>query len=285
MKKYSIVLTCLLAMLYFILSSDVDGAAHHGHGDVTGAPSGTTGHCQTSSCHGANNAGTIVQLQVLDTTAMLPITQYHAGQTYLVTLTGDATAITTNLPGFGFMVSAVSGSHTLSGTYTIPSTLTSNIHTYPCGATTVVEHSSTMRQTTTGTNKYETQFYWTAPSTFSDSVSFYSLLNAVNGNGASSGDYPNAAPKVTIYEYVTDKVNALNYIANKVTLYPNPAGKELTINANEKINSINIINSTGNVIYTHQCNAQQVTINIGDLPNGIYCVKINDSEVSKFLKK
>ena len=68
MKRNSVIIAFILGILYVTLFSDIDGAAHHGHGDVTGAPSGTTGHCQTSSCHGANNANTIVQLQVLDTT-------------------------------------------------------------------------------------------------------------------------------------------------------------------------------------------------------------------------
>ena len=66
MKKNSLVFTAVLAMLYITLSSDIDGAAHHGHGNITGSASGAVGHCQTSSCHGANNPLTIVQLQVLE---------------------------------------------------------------------------------------------------------------------------------------------------------------------------------------------------------------------------
>ena len=200
MKKNTIVFTLFLTMLYVVLSSDIDGAAHHGHGNVTGSATGVVGHCQTSSCHGSNNPLTVVQLQVLDTSTMLPITTYNAMQTYLVTLTGDATAVTTSLPKFGFMASAVLGNHTQAGTYVIPSALASDIHTYPCGATTIVEHTVPLLPTVSGTNKYATQFYWTAPPPASDSVMFFSLLNAVNGDGGSSGDYPNAAPVVTIYE-------------------------------------------------------------------------------------
>ena len=200
MKKNSIVFTLLLAFLYIVLSSDIDGAAHHGHGNLTGSPTGGTAHCQTSSCHGANKAQTLVTLQVLDTSTMMPITVYNALQTYLVTIDGNDTAVTTSLPGFGFMASAVLGNHTQAGTYTIPSALTGKIHTYPCGVTTVVENSLVLPATASGVNKYSTQFYWTAPPVASDSVSFYSVLNAVNGNGSSSGDYPNASPVVTIYE-------------------------------------------------------------------------------------
>ena len=200
MKRNLFVFTALLGVLYIVLCSDIDGAAHHGHGNLTGSPTGTAGHCQTSSCHGGNNALTIAQLQVLDTSTMLPITTYNALQTYLVTLTGNDTDVATNLPGFGFMVSAVLGNHTQAGTYTIPTSLASSIHTFGCGATTVVEHTVVLPQDVTGVNKYSIQFYWTAPPPASDSVSFFSLLNAVNGNGSKSGDYANAAPIVTIYE-------------------------------------------------------------------------------------
>ena len=217
-------------MLYIVLSSDIDGPAHHGHGNVTGATTGTVGHCQTSSCHGGNNPLTIVQLQVLDSSTMLPITIYNATQTYIVSVTGDATGISASLPGFGFQVSAVLGNLTQAGTFIVPDSSARNIHTYPCGATTIVEHSTTLLPQASGINKYSVQFYWTAPSSGSDSVTFYAMLNAVNGNGASSGDYPNAAPKVTIYENpATAAVTQVNNTVNDFTIYPNPSTGNPTI--------------------------------------------------------
>ena len=229
MKLKSLIVTCLLATLFIVLKSDVDGPAHHGHGDVTGAPTGTVGHCQTSSCHGGNNAGNIVQLQVIDTTTMLPITQYTAWHTYMVKITGDATAISTSLPGFGFQASAVLSNHTLAGSYTIPVAQIHNIHTYPCGATTIVEHSTTLAPDTAGVNKYSISFYWTAPTYLSDTVTFYALLNAVNGNGASSGDYPDAAPHVILTENPADSafagIASVSANAGNFMVYPNP-GKE-----------------------------------------------------------
>ncbi len=284
MKKNSLILVAAAALIYITLSSDIDGAAHHGHGDVTGAPSGVAGHCQTSSCHGSNNVLTVVKLQVLDSSSMLPVTNYNPGQTYLVTLNGDATAVSTNLPGFGFMVSAVSGSHTYSGTYSIPTALASYIHTYPCGGTTVVEHSITLRQITTGTNTYATQFYWTAPTGTSDSVSFFSLLNAVNGNSASSGDYPNAAPVVTIYQNVTTSVAPTQSAGNEIAVYPNPARNQINIAYNEKITDIAILNFLGQTVYCSKNNSINPAIKISDLPSGLYYVLINNRVSAKFLK-
>lgn len=236
MKLKSAIITCLLAALFFVLKSDVDGPAHHGHGDVTGAPTGTVGHCQVGTCHGSNNANNIVLLQVIDTTTMLPITQYTAWHTYMVKITGNATAISTTLPGFGFQASAVLKNHTLAGSYTIPAAFIHNIHTYPCGATTVVEHSTTLAPDTAGVNKYTVYFYWTAPTYLSDTVTFYSLLNAVNGDGGDAGDNPDAAPNVVLTENPADSAFAgiatINATADDLIVYPNPTAGNPTISYN-----------------------------------------------------
>ena len=226
MNFKSILLTGLLAGLFIALKSDIDGPAHHGHGDITGATTGNLGHCQVGTCHGGNNVGTLVQLQVIDTATMLPITQYTAWHTYMVKITGNATAIATNLSGYGFQTSAVTNNHKLAGSYTIPGTESHNIHTYACGNTTVVEQSNTLSQDTAGVNKYTITFYWTAPTYMSDTVTFYTLLNAVNGDGGKTGDYPNTAPKVILTENPADSaftsVTNVAITAGNFNVYPNP---------------------------------------------------------------
>ena len=276
---------CFLAILYITLSSDIDGAAHHGHGDITGATTGAAGQCQTHSCHGGNNTSVAISLQVIDTSTMLPITTYKAFRTYLVTLKGDATAISTSLPGFGFQISAVRGNHTLAGTYTIPAALAGSIHSDACGATTVVEHSTRLAPDTVGINKYSIQFYWTAPAPFSDSVTFYSLLNAVNGDGGSSGDNPNAGHPVTIYEAASDQVTQLNSFGNSLSVYPNPATNWITISYKERITEVVITNFLGLTVYANNFDNTEVLVNLAGLPTGIYCVKVNDAEVRKFVKQ
>ena len=287
MKKTSIFFTLFLAMLYITLSSDKDGAAHHGHGDITGATTGTVGHCQTGSCHGGNNAGTIVRLQVIDTATMLPITVYNAHQTYLITLTGDATSIPTSLPAFGFQVSAVRGNHTLAGTYTLHPSYASTTQIISCGATTVVEQNAAMRQAIVDTNKYYVAFYWTAPAPVSDSVSFYALLNAVNENNAKSGDYPNAAPKVTIYENPADtKVAQVANPGSDISVFPNPATTQITVQStNQPIDQVTITNLAGQTMYSQQSKGKQAHIDISAFPKGMYIMIVNNAVVRKFVKE
>ena len=285
MKKRSVVFACFMALVYVVFCSDIDGPAHHGHGDLTGATTATIGHCQTHSCHGGNNPVNVVALQVLDTATMLPVTTYRAYHTYLIKLTGDATAAPVNLPGFGFQVSAALGNHTLAGSYTIPDTAMRNMHTFVCGATTVVEHTNTLLPDAAGVNKYSVAFYWTAPAPFTDSVSFYALLNAVNGDGGKSGDYPDAAPTVTIYEDALDLVVTVGYPGREVSLYPNPATTVLNIAADEKITSVAVSNISGRVVFLNYYNTGQVQINVAGLSSGIYFVKVNGVVVRQFLKQ
>ncbi len=284
MKKYSVIIGFLLIPAYVFLTSDIDGAAHHGHGDITGATVGTAGHCQTGTCHGGNNPLNVVQLQVLDTTTLLPVTTYNALQTYLVTLKGDATAISTSLPGFGFQVSAVLGNHTLAGSYTIPTALASSIHTFACGATTVVEHSVVLSPDTTGINKYSTQFYWTAPAGTSDSVTFFSLLNAVNGDGGKAGDNPNAGTPLTIYQNSSTAVAPVAAAASTFTVYPSPATTVLNISGTDHIKTLEIMDVNGKTAYTNRYDAAHVQVNVSSLPAGNYVVRINHAEVRKFVK-
>jgi hypothetical protein len=69
-----------------------------------------------------------------------------------------------------------------------------------------------------------------------------------------------------------------------VSVYPNPAHNELTITA-QTITNVTITNLVGQTVYSHDYNAEQVHINVADLPEGVYFVRVNGSEVRKFVKE
>ena len=69
------------------------------------------------------------------------------------------------------------------------------------------------------------------------------------------------------------------------SIYPNPATTSLTISAINKMTNIAINNLTGQAVYTHEYNTEQVEVDIADLPSGIYFIKINGTEVRKFVKE
>lgn len=70
-----------------------------------------------------------------------------------------------------------------------------------------------------------------------------------------------------------------------LNLYPNPASTQLTIMDKAGITTIVISNLLGQVVYSSQYNSLQVQVDVTDLSEGIYFVKVNGSEIRKFVKQ
>jgi hypothetical protein len=70
-----------------------------------------------------------------------------------------------------------------------------------------------------------------------------------------------------------------------INIYPNPATSSITISAPNKITTISITNVLGQNVYSKQCNSPQVEIDVAALPAGVYIVKVNGTEVRKFVKQ
>lgn len=71
------------------------------------------------------------------------------------------------------------------------------------------------------------------------------------------------------------------YYKNSVTLFPNPVCDLLTVESASEIKSVEIYNLQGQKITS----ANQKQINVSDLSNRIYLVKIQDNENSISIKK
>ena len=91
----------------------------------------------------------------------------------------------------------------------------------------------------------------------------------------------------SVIRYVAwpEGANQLSISTQAITLYPNPATTSLTITATNTITNITISNVIGQTVYSHEYNDQQVQVNVADLSSGLYFVKINGSEVVKFVKQ
>ena len=58
----------------------------------------------------------------------------------------------------------------------------------------------------------------------------------------------------------------------------------LTITA-QHINKVTITNLPGQVLYSHQFDAEQVVTDVSMLQRGLYLLRVNDGQVTKFVKK
>jgi len=71
-----------------------------------------------------------------------------------------------------------------------------------------------------------------------------------------------------------------------LSVYPNPASASLTVlSANQTINEVTITNLVGQTIYSQNYNAPHVQVDVSHLPPGLYFVKVNGSEVRRFVKE
>ena len=72
---------------------------------------------------------------------------------------------------------------------------------------------------------------------------------------------------------------------NSLTLYPNPTTSSLAITASYRINSVAITNLLGQTVYRNEYNSEQVQVDVSGFPPGVYFIKVNGSEVRKFVKE
>ena len=76
----------------------------------------------------------------------------------------------------------------------------------------------------------------------------------------------------------TEPTNQFNTI-----IYPNPAQNHIIVESNNSNLSINIFNTNGNIIQSHQSTSNQHIINIENLPAGIYYLQCG-YEIKRFIK-
>jgi sugar lactone lactonase YvrE len=80
-------------------------------------------------------------------------------------------------------------------------------------------------------------------------------------------------------------VNSVTGLPGNIGIYPNPVQSRLTIASSEIINQVTITNFLGQIIYAHEYNTEKVQIDVASLPASVYFIKINGSEVRKFVKE
>jgi hypothetical protein len=95
-------------------------------------------------------------------------------------------------------------------------------------------------------------------------------------------DSTTSAPK-----YVSDSSTGVRSIGvmGGVYVYPNPAKKQVTIMASERMRSVAISNMQGQELLRYTPDATSYTVTIDMLPPGIYMVRVNDVWVGKVMKE
>ena len=93
--------------------------------------------------------------------------------------------------------------------------------------------------------------------------------------------------RVRVVTFHAVAVNEINKAANNLQLYPNPAQNELILKSGGDIKSVQVINMLGMVqaFPVPVLNQKEVVLSVGTLPPGMYYVKVNESQMGKFVKE
>jgi hypothetical protein len=70
-----------------------------------------------------------------------------------------------------------------------------------------------------------------------------------------------------------------------VSIFPNPAIATIAITAGGEINKVLISSILGQIVYSNTFHESMVVVDVSGLAPGIYFVKVNNTEVRKFVKE
>jgi hypothetical protein len=178
----------------------------------------------------------------------------------------------TSRPRFGFQASCVKAADgsTQAGTFS-----TGGSYGIAVRSTTprLVEHTTPLAGTLFSGNYIDTvSFNWTAPATGFGKVRFYAVVNAVNFNGTTSGDAPNA----TTTEYDPAPVGVSNVKEQLAGIYPNPVGNTLHLQLRGQASSARVTDLNGKLcsIPAPAGTGAEISLDVSSLSAGYYHLSV-----------
>lgn len=283
MKKGFLLLPLIAIGAYVTLSSNSAGYTSN----ATGSDGGTVG-CGGGGCHGSAASSTVTSTTIIIDSAGTPVTVYHPGVTYRVSLAAG-TAATSGLTKFGFQLSASKVSSVAQAGTWVAASAPVNATVSTMGAFSVVRHTAPMSDSVILAGAafvYPASINWTAPAAGTGSVKFFGVINAVNNNtNADAGDLWNSTT-TTITEYVDH--TSVSEVAAKVAIntFPNPVTSSFTLqlsNAAAGTYGVQVMDITGKIVVKQSVevtgNTASSTINLSNFAAGRYHVVVEKDGV------
>ncbi|MBR1627392.1 MAG: T9SS type A sorting domain-containing protein [Bacteroidales bacterium] len=117
------------------------------------------------------------------------------------------------------------------------------------------------------------------------------FMNAAAVEGADGAEYSYAYCNFTGNGVLSEGAHNFNDLVGLdmasvviTNVYPNPASDVVTITAASKINSLEVVNTLGQVVYTMDVNNQTATLNTASFEKGTYVVRLS-TELGKAASK
>ena len=140
---------------------------------------------------------------------------------------------------------------------------------------------------TDGTNTNVLRVYWNSdiPNTPMPTGTFnlMGIMGQYSPDGDANAGYQLLVRTLADFDQSTD-INTPTFEAVKVATYPNPASDILTIElpANEQFTNINILNISGQTVYTADVSATKFELNVSDFTAGIYFLQVDGKMATNF---
>jgi hypothetical protein len=283
MRKIYLLFSCLAVLALssaFVLSS---GGGLAGY---TNSP----GEANCTSCHTGGQAPSASGI-TLTAVPAFSLNEYRPDSVYQISISASAAGYSR----YGFGCEVLNQSLQNAGTLTLPGPGVKFINAFN-GRRNAVQTLPKNGASVTFT------FQWFAPST--GTVTFYTMVNAVNGNNNTSGDFPLTpfslklrpwiAPVDTTEEEDTSTVSIpeLNRPVGRVVTYPNPAGDNLTVEYSlEKKSDIEVLlrDLTGRLVAVlvqgpRPAGVNREPIGMGGTPRGVYFIEVSDGHTKPVRK-
>ena len=232
---------------------------------TSGSPGGYTGSPGDGrDCTNCHEAGSSYNLSSTITTD-IPVTGYVFGQTYLITV-----AATSSQSEYGFELTAEKADNSKVGVFNVTGTLK------------LTNGNSAVTQTNKSNSSWS--FNWTAPSADEGDITFYAAVLAANGSSDSNDETQLISESVSLSTLGIAEANLLAF-----EIFPNPSQDFLTIQLPNEITngSLEVFDYLGRSVKSKKINNIDNKMNISNLNQGIYFVKVNSEGkmgVQKFIK-
>jgi hypothetical protein len=269
MKRTFLLLTLSAVLALITFNSNTSGPANNANGNKTGGP-GATGTC--GSCH-SGASGTTGSFTIKKKSDNSIPDKYTPGEVYVVSIIWNHATI--NKGGFQAMVLKNAG-NTQAGTI---GNINGTLHTKVVTGITLLEHNQVLTKVTS--SAAIATFDWTAPVKGTGNITFYGVVNAVNGDGTIGGDAVSPAFNLTLAE----TPNAITDIAvdNEIRIYPNPVQDQLHVSFSQTGNyTISVYSLDGKIIINRQTNynTKQVLIP-AEMAKGTYLLEVTNGQQHK----
>jgi hypothetical protein len=149
---------------------------------------------------------------------------------------------------------------------------------------TLVEHTAPLPGTS---GNYSTSFEWTAPAGGGGAITFWGIINAVDGNNAYNNDRPSAGVSLVLQDATT--VEAVT-VENNFSTYPNPFTDDLNIktgNAAPGLYTVKAFDLYGKKIVEQDVNvvpgASTLALHTGTWASGCYLLQITKDDHPEML--